>query len=129
MVVACATDDGQSFVTRHFGDAKQYEIYEWRDHQFTYLKTIVNTSEDKNKHADPQKAKQIMGLLLESKVNVGLTNNYGPNINKIKERLVPVMVSSIKIKDGLAQLEEHYEEVSQAIMFRENRRHIDLRIK
>lgn len=129
MIIACATDDGKSFVSRHFGDAEQYEIYEWRNNQFDHLKTIVNTSEEEEGHADPKKAKNILNLLLEAKVDVGLTKIFGPNIKRIKERLVPVLVSSDDIEQGLAVLEAHLEVVSQAILLSENRKHIDLRIK
>lgn len=127
MIVACATDDGKGFISRHFGDAQQYEIYQWNDNQFNYLKTISNTSEEEEGHADPKKAKHIMDLLLESNVDVGLTKVFGPNIKRIKLRLVPVLISTDDIEAGLAVLKDHFTEVSEAILLSENRKHIDLR--
>lgn len=129
MIVACATDDGKNFMTRHFGDAEQFQIYEWNENQFNYVKTITNTSEEEEGHADPKKAKYIMDLLLEANVDVGLTKTFGPNIKRIKSRLVPVLISNDAIEAGLATLKDHITEISEAILLTENRKHIDLRIK
>ena len=129
MIVACATDDGKGFISRHFGDAKQYKIYQWNNNQFNYLKTITNNSEEEEGHADPKKAKHILELLLEANVDVGLTKNFGPNIKRIKLRLLPVLISDDDIEAGLATLKNHFTEVSEAILLSENRKHIDLRNK
>jgi predicted Fe-Mo cluster-binding NifX family protein len=127
MIVACATDDGKNFMTRHFGDALQYRIYKWNGTDFNYIKTISNSSEEEEGHGDPKKAKQIMELLIEANVNVGLTKIFGPNINRIKSQFVPVLISTDNIESGLAILKKNIEEVSKAILLTENRIHIDLR--
>lgn len=129
MIVACATDDGKAFISRHFGDADHYKLYQWKDNDFKYLKTITNTSEEEEGHADPKKAKHIMTLLLEENVDVGLTKVFGPNIKRIKLRLVPVLISDDDIEAGLERLKDHFVEVSEAILLSENRKHIDLRVK
>ena len=129
MIVACATDDGKNFIPRHFGDAKQFQIYEWNENQFNYVKTITNTSEEEDGHADPKKAKYIMDLLREANVDVGLNKTFGPNIKRIELSLVPVLISNDNIEDGLATLKDYFTEVSDAIVLIENRKHIDLRRK
>ncbi|MDY0234774.1 MAG: NifB/NifX family molybdenum-iron cluster-binding protein [Gudongella sp.] len=129
MIIACASDDGKSFVSRHFGDAQQYKIYEWSNNKFNYLKTITNTSEEENGHADPKKAKYIMEMLLKADVDVGLAKNFGPNIKRVKEKLVPVLVSTNEIEKGLAEVEKHFKEVLEATLLSENRIYVDLRQK
>lgn len=129
MIVACATDDGKFFVSRHFGDAKNYDIYQWRDDGFKYIETIVNTSEEENEHADPKKAKHIMDLLKAANVDVGLTKTFGPNIKRVKELLLPVIVDSDSIEHGLVELQKHLKDVETAIQLTEKRIYIDLRNK
>lgn len=129
MIVACATDDGELFVSRHFGDASHYDLYEWCHDRFTYVTTIVNTSEAEKEHADPKKAKHIMDLLLEAHVDVGLSKHFGPNIKRVKERLVPVLVATDVIEEGLAEVQKHFEEVVEAIARQTDRIYLDLRPK
>ena len=63
LIVTFATDDGKIFMDRHFGDAVQYEIYELDSSAAQHLRTIKNTTEEEEMHADPNKAKGIAGLL------------------------------------------------------------------
>jgi len=127
MIFACASDDGKNFVSRHFGDAQQYVLYEWSNDKFTYVRTITNTSEEEEGHADPKKAKSIMNLLLKANVSVGVNKNFGPNIKRVKEKLLPVLVSSDDIEEGLEVISNHIEEVRQATLLMENRIYLDFR--
>lgn len=129
MLIACATDNGKTFIDRHFGDALQYDIYKWDSAYFKYVKTIINTSEedDEEIHGDPKKAKQILDLLLEEDVKVGVSMIFGPNIKKIRKRLVPIIVSEKTIEEGLKVIANHIEEVNHAIGLKEKNTHIDLR--
>ncbi len=127
MIIACATDDGKNFISRHFGDAEKYLIYELRDRQYVLTGTILNTTGEEEQHADPKKAKGIMNILAEKNVNVGLTKVFGPNIKRIKKHLVPVLVSVDSIEKGLAKVLEVSEKVIEAIDMGDKREHIDLR--
>ena len=127
MIIACATDDGKNFISRHFGDAKKYLIYELRERQYVLTGTIMNTTSEEEQHADPKKAKGILGILAEKNVNVGLTKVFGPNIKRIKKHLVPVLVSVDSIEKGLAKVFEEREKVIKAIDIGDKREHIDLR--
>ncbi len=85
--VAFATDDGKSFMGRHFGDAEHYYIYEIDNNNANFIKKIDNTTEEEKMHADPKKAKGITSLLNEENVNVVVSKVFGPNINRIKKNL------------------------------------------
>ena len=62
--VAFATDNGKTFMDRHFGDAEYYDVYEISKADSKFIKRIFNTTgeDDKNIHADPEKAKGVAGL-------------------------------------------------------------------
>ena len=73
--IAFATDNGETFVSRHFGDAKFYDIYEMVEGSIEFVKRISNTvDEEEEVHADPKKAKGISGLLLKEGVTVVVSN-------------------------------------------------------
>ncbi|MBN2261229.1 MAG: dinitrogenase iron-molybdenum cofactor biosynthesis protein [Clostridiales bacterium] len=127
MIIACATDDGKKFIERHFGDADYYVIYELIDGKFVMIDRIVNTTEEEEQHADPVKAKGILDLLHEKNVQVGITKVFGPNIKRIKKHIVPVLVSSDDIEEGLKKVLENIESIRYQIELKDKRSHVDLR--
>ena len=127
MIVACATDDGKHFVERHFGDANQYQIYEVTQDKIKMLATIMNSSDEETMHKDPKKARQIMELLLEAKVSVGASKIFGPNITRVREKIVPVLLSNDTITAGLHVIAENLTLIEEAAERTDNRIHIDLR--
>ena len=46
MLVAIATDNGENFIDRHFGDAKFYNIYEINPTKSTFVKKIKNSTNE-----------------------------------------------------------------------------------
>jgi len=127
VIVACASDDGIHFIEQHFGEAQEYGIYEVNQRGVKLIEVIKNTSEEEEVHKDPKKARQIMTLLMEANVTVGLTKVFGPNISRIREKIVPVLVSCDSIESGLQAIRDNYDLVEEAIHRKENRTHIDLR--
>ncbi|MFO7886843.1 MAG: NifB/NifX family molybdenum-iron cluster-binding protein [Eubacteriales bacterium] len=119
MKIACATDDGINFISRHFGDANYYYIFELIDGDFVYVDKITNNSEEEKQHADPVKAKSIVKLLKEQNVDVGLAKVFGPNILRIKNIITPVIVSVDDIQSGLMQLKKSYSQVKEAAVSKE----------
>ncbi len=102
---AFATDDGNKFMSRHFGDAEYYFIYEIENKNAEFVKKIDNTTEeDENIHADPQKARGIAGLLLQEDVSVVVSKVFGPNIKRIKQKFVCVLVKDEYISDGVQRI-------------------------
>jgi predicted Fe-Mo cluster-binding NifX family protein len=127
MIIACATDDGKQFISRHFGDANYYFIFKLEHNTFVHIDTVVNTTEEEKQHADPNKAKSIVDLLKEKNIDVAITKVFGPNIKRIKKHFVPVLVSVDDINSGLSRLKKSLELVNESIAMEINRQHIDLR--
>ena len=88
LIIACATDDGQTYIDRHFGDARYYAIYQLEGHTWSFLRKIPNTSKKEEKHADPEKAKSVTAILKDEHVQVVMAKEFGPNIARIKRHFV-----------------------------------------
>ncbi len=103
--VAFATDDGKTFMSRHFGDADFYDIYEIDENNADYLKRINNTTEEEEDvHADPQKAKGIAGLLKNEDVRVVVSKVFGPNIKRIKKKFVCIVMDDDTLDESIGRL-------------------------
>ena len=110
--VAFATDDGKTFMGRHFGDARFYDIYELDEDQASFIKRIENTvDEEEDVHADPKKAKGISTLLLDEKVAVVVSKIFGPNIKRIKKKFVCIVVRDDEIDVGLKKICNNIEKI------------------
>lgn len=110
--VAFATDDGKTFMGRHFGDARFYDIYELDEDQASFIKRIENTvDEEEDVHADPKKAKGISTLLLDEQVTVVVSKIFGPNIKRIKKKFVCIVVRDDEIDVGLKKICNNIEKI------------------
>jgi len=110
--VAFATDDGKTFMGRHFGDARFYDIYELDEDRASFIKRIENTvDEEEDVHADPKKAKGISTLLLDEKVAVVVSKIFGPNIKRIKKKFVCIVVRDNEIDVGLKKICNNIEKI------------------
>jgi len=99
--IAFATDDGKSFMNRHFGDAEHYYIYEIDNNKANFIKNIDNNTEEEEIHADPKKAKGIANLLSEENVTVVVSKVFGPNIKRIKKNFVCIVVKEEKLEKSI----------------------------
>jgi predicted Fe-Mo cluster-binding NifX family protein len=52
-------------------------------------------------HGDPHKAKGVIGLLKNKNVDVIVSKQYGKNLKRIKDKVVPVIIKTDKIVDGI----------------------------
>ncbi|MEA1986445.1 MAG: NifB/NifX family molybdenum-iron cluster-binding protein [Candidatus Marinimicrobia bacterium] len=111
MKVAFATDDGKSFMGRHFGDAEHYYIYEIDNNNANFVKIIDNNTEEEKMHADPKKAKGITNLLSEENVNVVVSKIFGPNIKRIKKKFVCIVVKEEKIEKSINNICNNIENI------------------
>ena len=129
--VACATDDGQDLVNRHFGDAEAYLIYDVDDENFEQIKEISNSTEDDHddeteEHADPEKARSIKELLKEEGVQVLLSRQFGPNIKRVRKHFVPVVAKKFRLVDAVRMLKDNLDLVRHQWEKEEERKHIVL---
>lgn len=110
--VAFATDDGTKFISRHFGDAKYYDIYLIDNDKADFLKRITNTvDEEEDIHADPKKARGISELIARENVSVVVSRVYGPNITRIKKKFVCVVVKDETVEEGIHKICKNIEKI------------------
>jgi len=86
--VAVATDNGEHFMGRHFGDAEFFEIFEFSGTDYEIVGRVTNDLDEEEGHAGPGKAKEIVGILREQGVQVASVKVFGPNIKRIKKHFV-----------------------------------------
>lgn len=114
MRVAFATDNGNSFIKRHFGDANYFDIYEISDNKCNFIERLTNTSKrvKEEVHADPQKAGAVAQILKDKDVKVVVGKIFGPNIKRIKKKFVCAIVEYDSIEDTLSHLREDMDRIN-----------------
>lgn len=101
IIIACATDNELHFPDKHSGEAAYYMIYRTNDKEAKFVMRIENTSPEEKMHGDPNKAKGVVSLLKEKNVDVIVSKQYGRNLKRIKSKVVPVIIKTDKIEDGI----------------------------
>ena len=120
--VAFATDDGKTFMSRHFGDAEYYYIYEINKENAEFIKKINNTTEEEEDiHADPTKAKSIAKLLKQEEVQILVSKVFGPNIVRIKKKFVCILIKEKSIENSIDIVKSNYLTISKEWESGENR--------
>jgi len=110
MIIACATNNGQTFVDSHFGDAEKYDLYEMTKEGVSFLNSVKNhTEEEEGAHADPKKAKGIAALLKQHDVQIGVSRFFGPNIKRVAKHFLPIIIPEKNLKDGLSLILNQYD--------------------
>ncbi len=125
--LAIGTDDGRNFMGRHFGDAEFYEVFDLSPDGWEPVCRVTNDLDEEEGHADPKKAKGVVGILREQGVQVAVSKVYGPNIKRIKKKLVCVLVGHDDIDAGLDVLVKYYPEVVAEFEKGEERGFLDWR--
>jgi len=120
-LVAFATDNGTSFMSRHFGDAKFYDIYKISKTDTEFLERVENTTEEEKQHADPEKAKGIVSLLKKKGVQVAVSKNFGPNIQRIKTVFVCIRIKEDLIENGTKIIQNHLQPIYYEWLLNEKR--------
>ena len=125
--IAVATDDGERFVARHFGDAEYYDVYDLTPDGSEFVLRVPNHTEEEDGHADPTKAKGIAGLLRQQGVQVALTRVFGPNIKRIKSKVVCVLTAFEEVAKGIEMAQGNFEAIVAEWEKGEDRSFLDLR--
>ncbi|MCD6397760.1 MAG: hypothetical protein J7L71_09490 [Spirochaetaceae bacterium] len=111
LITAFATDDGEFFIDRHFGDAEFYDIYEISEDEVNLIKRIDNSTEDDNDeegHGDPVKAQGVTGMLKKEGVNMAVSRVFGPNLKRIKKKFLCILVGKTSIEESLKILQKRF---------------------
>jgi len=126
--IAFATDDGESFIDRHFGDSKYYDIYEISETNSAFVKRIKNTTEEDNEeiHADPKKAKGVVSLFKGENIKVLVSKVFGPNIKRIKTKFVCILMNN-KINKSIESLQQNIDLINDEWEKGEERNHLNLK--
>jgi predicted Fe-Mo cluster-binding NifX family protein len=111
MKLAIATNNGKSFIDKHFGDSEHYSIYELSSSEIKFVKIFNNTTEedDPNIHADPKKARGVTEMLKNEGIQVVVAKVFGPNIKRIKKKFVCVLMNDEHISESLKILDQKKE--------------------
>ena len=105
ILVAFATDNGQNFIDRHFGDADYYDIYKVDEDSADFVQRIDNTVDEVEEvHADPKKAKGVTNLLMNENVKVVVSKIFGPNIKRIKKKFVCIVMNDESLDKSIGRL-------------------------
>ena len=126
MKIAFATDNGITFVERHFGDAKHYLIYEINEQKISFVRKIDNSLEAEEMHADPKKAKGISSLLFQEDVAVVVSKIFGPNIARIRKKFVCIVSKEKDIVKSIDNIQGNYNAVLSEWKNGEERKHLIL---
>ncbi len=130
IITAFATDDGKSFIKRHFGDAYYYDIYKISASEAKFIKRIKNTTEeDQDIHSDPKKAKGVAELLKNEKVTTVVSKIYGPNIKRIKKKFVCILMNDKKFSECAKIIQKKIDIIINEWNKGEVRNHINLKNK
>ena len=126
VIAAFATDDGTTFINRHFGDAKYYLIYKIFSSSAEIVTKIVNTTEDDDEeiHADPEKARSVVELLKSKKIQVVVSKIFGPNIKRIKKKFVCIAIKEKNIADSMKLVCDNFEMICCEWEKGEERKHL-----
>ncbi len=112
LLIAFATDDGENFNDDHFGMAEYYNIYRFfhQDEEFVERRENVKFEEDETqKHGDPAKAQATSSVL--KGVDVLVSKRFGPNITRMLDKFVCVVVGVNNISDAVKIIKSHMHEV------------------
>jgi len=108
IIVAFATDDKQYFTRAHFGEAKEYLVYEISKTNFILLDTISNKSPEEKMHGDPNKAKGVAALLKPLGVKVLISKAFGKNIVRQQQKFVVILSNTFCIKEAIENIQKNY---------------------
>jgi len=127
MKVAFAMNDENKITESHFGDAQFYEIYEISESQEKFITRIMNTTEEEEGHADPKKAKGVMSLFKGEDVRLVVSKVFGPNIKRIRKKVVCVLIKKDTISDNIKIIQNNYNLIVTEWEKGEERRHLNFK--
>lgn len=109
--MAFASSDGKSIGNTHFGDSDAFTICEGDGRYFKILKTVINENKLEN-HGETNKARNIIESLESENIKVVVARAFGPNIEQIITRLVPVKSHSGDLKSAIRDVAAIWNELS-----------------
>jgi len=129
MKIAFASDNGRTFIERHFGDSDYYYIYKISSSEATFIKKISNTTEEEDEeiHADPKKAKGVTKMLKNENIEVVVSKIFGPNIKRIRKNFVCILMNDEDISDSIKTIQQKYDIIVNEWNKGESRNHLNFK--
>ena len=118
LTVAVASDDGKSYIDRHFGDAEGYSLYALSEAGVKFLGRVLNTTEEDEEadgHGDAGKARGIAAILADRGVQITVSRVYGPNLKRINKRFVCVIDQKGTMTQMLETLQGMHSELARQV--------------
>jgi len=101
--IAFAVNEMKMLPHSHFGDASCFEIFQWQNNELNYVETVRNDTLKKEKehdHGDGQKGYAMVDLLLQHRVNVLVSRQFGKNITIIQKHFLPILVNNDSLEEA-----------------------------
>lgn len=95
---------------KHFGDARKFLIYEYKNDQLVFVETLENlyrVLDEKHSHGSYRKAQLIIEYLKNNNVNVLVSRQFGRNLKIITEHFIPIIIYSEDVEKVLTTLNKH----------------------
>ncbi len=108
--LAMAVDHSHNFQSKHFGDADQYLIYEWKNNElvlFSCENNLFQNFDEEVEHGSQKKGQAIINFLKEKGVNVLVSKQFGRNIRMVNRHFIPVIIYSETPVEVLPVLTKH----------------------
>ena len=111
LIIAFATDDKEQFTKEHFGEAKEYLIYEISKTDSKLIETIANVSPEEKMHGDPNKAKGVASLLKPLGVKVLISKAFGRNIVRQQQKFVVILSNTELIEEAIKNIQNNFNDI------------------
>jgi len=111
LIVAFATDDKKTFTNEHFGEAKEYLIYEISKADSKLIETIANLSPEEKMHGDPNKAKGVASLLKPFGVKVLISKAFGRNIVRQQQKFVVILSNTEYVGEAIKNIQNNFNDI------------------
>jgi len=111
LIIAFATDNKKTLTKEHFGEAKEYLIYELSKTTSKQIDTVVNISPEEKIHGDPNKAKGVASILKPLGVNVLVNKAFGKNITRQQQKFVVILSNTELINEVIKNIQNKFDDI------------------
>jgi len=113
LIFAIGTDDNKTIKQDdHVGMSKYFQVWKYLEGDLFFQEKRENVKDEEDEeriHGDPNKAKATSSVLLGVDVLVG--KMFGPNIVRLKNKFVCVVIKELKIKRATEIIKENINEI------------------
>lgn len=128
LLIAFSTNDGENMIKDHAGQAKYFDVYRFSDKKAEFLEQRENSKykgAETMKHGDPKKAQATLEAL--NGLHVLVAKMYGPNLPRLLNKLLCVVVRTQKISDAVKIVKKNAEIVLEEHQKGKGRKHLVLK--